>query len=317
MKYKACPCAFFLSFIVLLVTFLLIYESKETVLLLPYHFNNSLAFRNTDHLIMLPGTGLTVITGLSSNHYSESLDMIGSVHYYLPNTNLVVYDLGLKRHQIKTLRKLRNTQVVTYNYSRHQQYGQSKRYYGCYSWKINIINEFSKSHRDQIFLWLDASIRIVSPLDNCIKRLKVFPLAAGERHIPGHNMVAFAKDSMVQYLNIRRESMRGMVGFCSGILLFNNSHPAAQFLLQKWADCAMHYECICGLGPPPVNCKWEDKGGYIAYNGCHRYDQAALNILVAKYYSQYRNGITSWECSESFHIQRRPTMNWRRYIALA
>ncbi|XP_019854116.1 PREDICTED: uncharacterized protein LOC109583286 [Amphimedon queenslandica] len=311
--------ALVLSFIVLVITFLYLYDFNETVLLLPYHKNNSLAIRKlrtraTSDSQPTP----TVITALASNHYSESLDMIGTVHYYLPNSDLLIYDLGLKYHQVKVLQKLRNTYVIPYNYSRYQQYSQARRYYRCYSWKIHVINEvlsFS-SHSQQLFLWLDASIRIVKPVDPCIKKLKSFPLVAGEKHIPGHNMIAFAKDSTVKYLDIKRESMRGMVGFCSGILFFNRSSPIIQLLLRKWVDCAMHQQCICGDGPSPVGCVWEDKGGWIAYNGCHRFDQVTLNILVAKYFDQYKYSITSWDCSESFHIQRRPTMNWRRYIAL-
>ena len=315
--------ALVLSLIVLIITFLYLYDFNETVLLLPYHKNNSLANRKegtrataTDSQPMDYPT--VIITALASNHYSESLDMIGTVHYYLPNSNLLIYDLGLRHHQVKVLQKLRNTYVIPYNYSRYQQYSQTKRYYRCYSWKIHIINEVisSSSLSQQLFLWLDASIRIVKPLDPCVKKLKSFPLVAGERHIPGHNMIAFAKDSTVEYLDIKRESMRGMVGFCSGILFFNRSNPIIQFLLRKWVDCAIHQQCICGDGPSPVDCKWEDKGGWIAYNGCHRYDQATLNILVAKYYDWYKNSITSWECSDSFHIQRRPTLNWRRYISL-
>ena len=90
----------------------------------------------------------------------------------------------------------------------------------------------------------------------------------------------------------------------------------ALFLLEKWVDCAMHYECICGLASPPGHCMLQQyEKGDIAYNGCHRYDQATLSILVAKYYSQYRNSITSRECSKSFLVMRQPTMDWRKYIA--
>ena len=311
-KYKALLSLISALFIVLIVAFI-IYESKKTVLMLPYYiglYDFGSDFGNE----ALPE--LTVITGISSNHYNESLDMFGSVHYHLPNTSIVVYDLGLKRHQIKTLRKLRNAQVVAYNFSRYPHYGPSIKYLRCYHWKINVINEFSNSHEDRLFLWLDASVRIVGPLNNCIKKLKSFPLVAGQSHLTGYNMVAFTKNSTVQYLNMTRESLRGMAGFQSGILLFNNSHPAAQFLLEKWVDCAMHYECICGLASLPRHCKWYqyEKGG-IAYNGCHRFDQATLNVLVAKYYSQYRNSITSWECSKSFLVKRWPTMDWRKYIA--
>ena len=97
-KYKALLSLISALLIVLIVAFI-IYESKKTVLMLPYYIG-LYDFGNE----ALPE--LTVITGISSNHYNESLDMIGSVHYHLPNTSIVVYDLGLKRHQIKMLQRL-------------------------------------------------------------------------------------------------------------------------------------------------------------------------------------------------------------------
>ena len=69
-KYKALLSLISALFIVLIVAFI-IYESKKTVLTLPYYIN-PYDFGNEAL------QELTVITGISSNHYNESLDMIGS-----------------------------------------------------------------------------------------------------------------------------------------------------------------------------------------------------------------------------------------------
>ncbi len=37
---------------------------------------------------------LVFVTALSSNHYKESLDYFGSVHLNMPNTTIIVYDIG-------------------------------------------------------------------------------------------------------------------------------------------------------------------------------------------------------------------------------
>ena len=85
---------------ILLLIYSLFTDSSDTALIHPYHNSNIL--RNHQwHTIdghthrSDPIDYLTVVTGISSNHYAESLDMIGSVHHYLPNTDLIVYDLGL------------------------------------------------------------------------------------------------------------------------------------------------------------------------------------------------------------------------------
>ena len=343
MKCKAISIAFLLSFLVLLVTFCTLFfsDSTDTALLRPYHQQNVLKIRhrynerhqNDPNLSMEskdpdPIDYLTVVTGISSNHYSESLDMIGTVHYYLPNSNLLIYDLGLRQHQVKVLQKLRNTYVIPYNFSRYPQYDNNVPIFmGCYTWKVHILYEIKREHQElhnkqdsrsnQLFLWLDASARIIKPIDCCIKTLKSFPLVSNEKHMPEHNIVAFAKDSTLKYLNITRESMRGVPGLPSGVLLFNKSSPIAQFLLEKWVDCALHRECICGDGLPPYLCQWIGgmPKGRVEYNGCHRYDQTALSLLVAKYFGKSQE-VTSEDCSSTFHIERKPTMNWRRYITL-
>ena len=308
--------------VILLLIYSLFTDYSDTVLIHPYHNSNILRnhqWHTHGHTNRAdPIDYLTVVTGISSNHYAESLDMIGSVHHYLPNTDLIVYDLGLKLYQVKTLQKLRNTRVVTYDYSKYPRYDiYVPIFMGCYSWKVHIMNEVKVNHNHQLFLWLDASARIVKPLDNCIKMLTSFPLVAGFKH-PYRNIVAFAKNSTVEYLNITRESMRGVPGLESGILLFNKSSSTAQFLLEKWSNCAMHRECICGEGFPPYTCfqkLYQSPTDSVEYNGCHRYEQTALSLLVAKYFGKGQE-VTSWRCSNSFHVDRKPTMNWRQYIAL-
>ena len=54
---------------------------------------------------------LVIVTGISSNHFMEVLDMIGSVHYFLPNTKIILYDLGLHENQLQLIYELKNVEV--------------------------------------------------------------------------------------------------------------------------------------------------------------------------------------------------------------
>ena len=42
-----------------------------------------------------------IVTAASSDHFSESLDLIGSIHHYYPQHKLIYFDLGLSDSQIK------------------------------------------------------------------------------------------------------------------------------------------------------------------------------------------------------------------------
>lgn len=284
---------------------------KETTLILPHHDQNVLILNRHQkerEEESVPNE-LIIVTALSSNHYSEFLDMIGSAHYQLPHTPIIVYDLGLKQHQLNTIKSIKNVHTRLYNFSKYPQYNILFGFLGCYSWKVHIINEISRQY--QLLLWLDSSARIIRPIKTCIKHLNTFPIVAGFAHLKNHNMVAFAHNSTISYFNITRESMRGMYGFEANILLIKITN-ISRFLLDQWVDCAMHHDCICGQGLPPYTCLSLPAGGIVTYNGCHRYDQAALSLIVAKYYGIHQ--ANNVECSNTFLLRRFPTMDWRRYI---
>ena len=62
---------------------------------------------------------------------------------------------------------------------------------------------------------------------------------------------------------------------------------------DPWVDCALHKECIAPSGSNLLTCRGEaPKDGH--YIGCHRYDQSALNLVLARefgldYYSKGSN----------------------------
>ena len=60
-------------------------------------------------------------------------------------------------------------------------------------------------------------------------------------------------------------------------------------LIDHWVDCALHIECMHGIigNFEHIKCNWNLPKS-IAYNGCHRYDQATINLLIVKYFGKKR-----------------------------
>ena len=256
---------------------------------------------------------LVVVTGISSNHFMEVLDMIGSVHHFLPNTKIILYDLGLHENQLQLIYALKNVEVRNYDFSKYPNFRGGPGL-GGYTFKVHIINEISKQYH--LFLWLDSSVRILQPLTNgFLQRLSRFPLAAGKRHVPGKYIVAFTLDSSLKYLNITREDMRDVVGFESGILLFRMNN-ITRYLIDHWVDCALHIECMHGIigNFEHIKCNWSVPKS-IAYNGCHRYDQATINLLTVKYFGKKRaDEIAEDGKNKTFNVHRAPSAKWISYI---
>ena len=54
-------------------------------------------------------------------------------------------------------------------------------------------------------------------------------------------------------------------------------------LVEPWLDCALHEECIAPVGAKLGPCNFTMAGNHNGdYIGCHRYDQAALDLILAQ-----------------------------------
>ena len=262
-----------------------------------------------------------VVTAISSSHYNESLDMLGSVHHFLPDTLIIIYDLGLDKKQEQELKELKNVQIRRYDFDapEHTNYFKMGFYrgLGCYAWKIFIIDEISKEY--QVFIWLDASIRLLKPIttNDCIQSVNDIhvPLTACFNHF--RKMVEFTNNGTFEYLNISRQQMKDVRGFESNCMMFKMTKKM-QLIIKKWVDCAHNAKCICGTDKPTFervdNCNFSMPQGTKFIN-CHRYSQATLTWLLALYIGMDKvDKVVKSSCNGVFKIARHATLDWRKYI---
>ena len=260
---------------------------------------------------------LVVVTGASSNHFRELLSMIGSFHRFHKGIIIFVFNLGLTRHQLSKINLIKNVKIVYYKFSDYPYFADAPRL-GGFTFKVHIINKMSKNYN--VVLWADTSIRILKRLsENLLKRLLEVPIIAGTKHYArDHSAVAFAKDSTVKYLNMSREDGQGVIGFTATCLIFNFANITAQLLLNKWVDCALHKECMIGVPSHPsdiMGCQWEREISDISFIGCHRYDQAAINLLAIKIFGKLiTNQIATPEAEKTFSIERWGNKELEKYI---
>ena len=263
---------------------------------------------------------LVVVTGISTNHYNEALDMLGSVHYFLPNTPIILYDVGLKSEQVKALKELKNVEIRQYEFEAkgrtdYRKLGYYTKGLGCFAFKIFIMDEVSKDYK--IFLWLDASIRLLKPLttNRCIESLNDIPLGACFSHMKDRRMMEFTKDGTIEYFNITRQQMKDVVGFESNCLMFKMT-KTMRLIMEKWVDCAYNEECICGTKSRTDEefCNTSIPQG-TKFIGCHRYSQATLTWLSALYFGINKaDKVVNSNCNGVFSIHRYATDDWRKFI---
>ena len=220
---------------------------------------------------------LVIVTGFSSNHFQEAQAMIASVQEHLPNTKLIVYNLGLNNEEISLVKKYCNVELRRFNFSQYPKHVSNLL---TYAFKPLIIKEVTQQY--EVVMWADASIRMKAHLpDYLLRSLKEFPFVSGS--ISGHSTVSLTHDGMLKYLNITksRNELASHISFQGCIFLIWANTILKQHFLRYWVDCAIHPECISPQGAGLYGCNFskENNGTFI---GCHRFDQSALNMILVR-----------------------------------
>ena len=217
-----------------------------------------------------------IVSAVSSNHFIEAKDMIGSAQKYLPTRRIVMYDLGLKEDQRKELEGLCNVEVRTFDFDQYPPHFKSL---SKYAWKPVIIRTLA--HEAEYLFWSDASVRFSKDFETSLSKLDKFPIK-GHHH--DFDIIQVTHTDTLEYFNMTRESMRNVSGIEGGLVLYK-TNEVTMHILDLWCDCAMHEECIAPKTAILIPCKFNlVKKGSIQYAGCHRYDQSVLNVILVREY---------------------------------
>ena len=223
---------------------------------------------------------LVVLTAVSDNHFIESQGMLSSVTKCLPHNKIILYDLGLNKGHKKIMKELYKTvEVRPFPFDEYKSTPHVKNLLS-YAWKPIIVNAVSQEY--DIIMYGDASMRMKScDIKEPISQLLNFPFF-GCYHI-GWKAIEFVHDGMIDYLHYPKT--RKDIAFlntiaATGFLLWANA-PLQKKFLEPWLDCALHEECIAPRGAQVGPCNFQMAGNHDGtYIGCHRFDQAALDLIL-------------------------------------
>ena len=217
-----------------------------------------------------------IVSAISSNHYEEGKDMIGSAQHFLPTRRIVMYDLGLQESQRKEIKKFCNVELRKFDFGKYPAYF---RYLYKYAWKPVIIRQLA--HEAEHLFWADSSVRFVENFESSFSKLDKFPVK-GHHH--EFDIIQVTHSGTLDYFKVTREAMRNLAGMEGGLVLFK-TNKVAMHIIDLWCDCAMHEDCIA----PKNTIHWPCnltlvQPGSTKYIGCHRYDQSTLNIVIVREY---------------------------------
>ena len=222
-----------------------------------------------------------VVTSVSSNHFEESRDMVASIQKYLPQSKILYYDLGLTEAQRLEVSKYCNVELQTFQWDK---YPPHVKVLGKFAWKPLIAKEVSEKY--DLFMYGDSSIRM--------KSTEIGPVLVSLLEVPFYDtsptsmsIISLTHDETIKFLKYppSRKDMAKWGTLQGGAWIMLVNHDLKENVLKPWVDCALHEQCIAPKGSVVFPCHFEmlkyHDGRYI---GCHRQDQSALNIILARRY---------------------------------
>ena len=224
---------------------------------------------------------LIILTAISDNHFSESKGMFSTVRNCFPEKKIIVYDLGLNETNKRHLTQQDNTELRPFPFEEYSNITYLKDL-KCYGWKPIIAYKVSLEY--DVILYGDSSLRMKScNIAPALEHLLKFPIFSG--HPVHYRAIEFTHDGMIEYLKFpnTRKEMADVKTYSGGLWLLLVNSESRKKIIEPWFDCALHKQCMAPAGSQRKPCHFTDihDGHYV---GCHRYDQSALNLILAREY---------------------------------
>ena len=222
---------------------------------------------------------LVCLTALSDNHFKEAKNMFNSVQRCLPDTKIIVYDLGLNQHK-QEVKSYTNVELRSFPFGDYVHLPHVKNLQ-TYAWKPIIVKLVTEEY--DVIMYGDSSMRMLScDISSALEHLINFPYFNCHPR-PPERAIEFTHDGMMQYLHYpkNRKDMKDVYVLEANAWLLLANSLMKEKLLEPWLDCALHKECIAPQGAKLLPCRKpvQHDGHYI---GCHRYDQSALNMILVR-----------------------------------
>lgn len=230
----------------------------------------------------------SIITAGSHGYVDRLENMIGSIHFYEPDVNIVVIDMGLTAAQRAHLGCLRQVTVSPFDFLK---YPDHVRHLDNYAWKPILIKELYDAYPNG-FLYMDSGTELWQSLHDFMTPLR----QDGYFFTIQETLVATIHPETVAHLKLELEfeNIANQSHLWAGLMGLSKKHSPPtdiEEILVQWSTCAMQAECISPPGADLTN---------------HKYDQSVLSLLFrSRQAKQFYNSLR-------VHSELRWWLDWIR-----
>ena len=217
-------------------------------------------------------------TACDADYYTKALDLISSIQINFPDRDIFLYDLGLFPNQTEELDRLCNVIVRDFwlvfpNLPVHVSNLRN------YAWKALVIHD-ALQNAPGVF-WVDTSVKfhdynLTAIYDKLITKTQGVGLFTGT----GHSIYAATFPQMFHYLPTSLQQAENVEMLEAGAMVFYKTRPVYSQVLQWLVLCSLDQNCIDPRGAR-LFCRFNYEDRFHRFARCHRFDQSAVNILLA------------------------------------
>ncbi|TKR80099.1 hypothetical protein L596_014228 [Steinernema carpocapsae] len=256
----------------------------------PKNATNFIARRqNSNLLASLPNykpdlSSILIATATSVDHFIEMLRFCRNFvnnrelasH---PNLRLVIYNLGdLNEDQIKAVNETcGGAEIRDFQFDRYPTFVKNLKQY---RWKPVIISETLME--SDVVIWADSSTEFGGGSETFESLIEEISKSNITMRLIGNTYLSIFRathERMYSYLPIPPEKAKALKMYGALTIIWVKTPRTQHAVLYPWVECALDAECMAPRGAQPY-C-WMGTYPEPQYAFCHRYDQSAINIILA------------------------------------
>ncbi|NER20752.1 MAG: DUF1647 domain-containing protein [Symploca sp. SIO1B1] len=200
-----------------------------------------------------------IITAANSPYFWGLENLVGSIHFWAPEQQIIIYNLGLNQDLIEEINTWKNTSIV--NRFLPKNVPEHCKVIHYYAWKPLAI--YHAIHHHQSLLWVDAGSDFRAPLTTLQSHLE----QDGHLFVQGQDldMTLMSHDGCYEAMGTKKAYFQGKQHFAGNLQGYVQNGKAHKLILEPLYRNALNRDCIAPPGSNLTN---------------HRFDQTVLSILI-------------------------------------
>lgn len=226
------------------------------------------------------------VTYVMEGQESQAIGLINNIGKLLPNNTIIVYNLGLGNHGLRTLLNYCNSshcQVITFNLNDFPSHVEDD---NLHAYRPLIVQDALQ--RTGAIFFIECYKRFTNFVrpDTIQKLYQKVEKETGILAWPlsKNAVTTLTHKKMFEYFHAEPDNFLFVQMVSAEHLIIINNESIHKEIMLPWVQCALTQDCIIPIGAQSGGCRFDKKPQY-RYSGCHSYDASALNIALGSKFS--------------------------------